>query len=98
MQWQWCQKIPGVIEIMNGMAYQADHLTIGHTEKVSVRKQAGNGKVDHLRGLGSVSKEERDSITLNIERAGDHWFLSISMQTAPRSDMFMWYILGKEEN
>ena len=42
--------------------------------------------------------EERDSITLNIERAGDHWFLRISMQTEPRSDMFMWYILKKVQS
>lgn len=43
-------------------------------------------------GLGSVSNEESDSMTLNIERAGDHWLLRMSMQTAPRSEMFMWYI------
>jgi len=40
-------------------------------------------------GLGSVSSDERDNMTLKIERAGDHSFLRISMQTAPRSDMFM---------
>jgi len=47
-------------------------------------------------GFGSVSMDERDKMTLNIDRAGDHWFLRISMQTEPRSDMFMWYIRVKK--
>ena len=29
-------------------------------------------EVAYLRGFGSVSMDERDKITLNIERAGDH--------------------------
>lgn len=58
-------------------------------------KRLSDGRVADLRGLGSVSNDKRDRITLNIERAGDHWFLRISMQTAPRSEMFMWYILYK---
>lgn len=79
-----------------GEPYQADLLKMGHQEwkgKASVRGWEGNGKVVHLRGLGSVSNDERDNITLKIERAGDHSFLRISIQTAPRSDMFIWYIL-----
>jgi hypothetical protein len=57
------------------------------------QKREINVKLANLRGFGSVSSDERDNMTLKIERAGDHWFLRISMQTAPRSDMFMWYIL-----
>lgn len=64
--------------------------------ETSVRRQGGDIKIDRSRGLGSISNDERDNTTLNIERAGDHWFLRISMQTAPRSEMFMWYILCKK--
>lgn len=45
------------------------------------------------RGFGSVRSEERESMTLNKERAGDQLCLSISMQMFPRSEMFIWYIL-----
>ena len=57
---------------MDWVAYQAGPLAIGIGEEVSVRRWAGNEKVAYLRGFGSVSKEESDNITLNIERAGDH--------------------------
>jgi hypothetical protein len=44
-------------------------------------------------GLGSVKSEDKDRITLKIERAGDQLFLRMSIQTPPRSEMFMWYML-----
>ena len=44
-------------------------------------------------GFGSVRREERESITLYSESAGDQLVLRMSMQTLPRSEMFMWYIL-----
>ena len=68
----WCQKILGAIAGMVGMPYRADPLTVTHRLEVSIRKRSGNRKIVHLRGLGSVSNDERDNITLNIERAGDH--------------------------
>ena len=43
-----------------------------HGWGVSVRKRADSRKITNLRGLGSISNDERDNITLNIERAGDH--------------------------
>lgn len=43
-------------------------------------------------GLGSVRSEDRESMTLNIERAGDQLFLRMSMHMLPCSEMFMWYI------
>lgn len=41
-------------------------------------------------GLGSVSKEDRERTTLNIDRAGDQLCFRMSMHTLPRSEMFMW--------
>lgn len=53
-------------------------------------KDSGN---EHVLGFGSVSRELRDSISLNRESAGDHEVLRISMQILPVSAIFMWYIL-----
>ena len=80
---------------MSEVAYQEDPLIVVREWGASVRERASNIKVANLRGLGSVSSDERERMTLNIERAGDHWFLRISMQTAPRSEIFIWYILRK---
>ena len=68
----WCQRILGAIAGMVGMPYRAGPLTVIHGLEVSIRKRTGNRKIAYLRGLGSVSNDERDNITLNIERAGDH--------------------------
>jgi len=40
--------------------------------------------------LGSVRREESERTTLKRERAGDQLCLRMSMQTFPRSLMFMW--------
>jgi len=68
----WCQIILGAITGMVGMPYRADPLVFAHRSQVPIRKRTDNRKIVHLRGLGSVSNDERDNITLNIERAGDH--------------------------
>ena len=47
----------------------------------------------NILGLGSVSREERERMTLKRERAGDQLCLRISIQMLPRSLMFMWYML-----
>ena len=65
-----------------------DHLSIG-----GLARSRNIVKAWYLLGLGSVSKEERERITLKTESAGDQLCLRISIQTFPRSDMFMWYIL-----
>lgn len=49
---------PGVIADVDGMAYQADPLTIGHREEVSVRKQARDGRAS-LTGI-RVCKQGRE--------------------------------------
>jgi len=46
----------------------------------------------YLRGLGSVRRDERESITLKSDNAGDQFCLRISMHILPLSDIFMWYI------
>lgn len=43
-------------------------------------------------GLGSVRRDERESITLKSDNAGDQFCLRISMHIFPLSDIFMWYI------
>lgn len=57
---------------MDGTPYRVDPLMVVHGWGVSVRKRADSRKITNLRGLGSISNDERDNITLNIERAGDH--------------------------
>jgi hypothetical protein len=47
-----------------------------------------------VRGFGSVSRDERDRITLKIDNAGDQFCLRMSIHTEPRSEIFMWYILS----
>ena len=69
-------------------SYLVGHLSIGE-----LAKSREIVKARYLLGLGSVSKEERERITLKTESAGDQLCLRISIQTFPRSDMFMWYIL-----
>lgn len=44
-------------------------------------------------GLGSVSKDDSDSMTLNKDRAGLHMVFRMSRQMCPESEMFIWYIL-----
>lgn len=44
----------------------------------------------HLLGLGSVSRDERERITLNRDNAGDQLCLRMSIQMFPLSLMFMW--------
>ena len=68
----WYQKLLGPIAGMVGMPYRVGPLIVVHKLEVSIRKRTGKRKIVHLRGLGSVSNDERDNITLNIERAGDH--------------------------
>lgn len=51
------------------------------------------GRAD-ARGLGSVRSDERDSMTLKSDRAGDQFCLRISIHMPPLSEIFMWYILS----
>lgn len=44
---------------------------------------------DNLLGFGSVNMDERDSMTLNIESAGDQLCFKMSMHTEPLSEIFM---------
>lgn len=57
---------------MSEVAYQEDPLIVVREWGASVRERASNIKVANLRGFGSVSSDERERMTLNIERAGDH--------------------------
>lgn len=45
------------------------------------------------RGLGSVRSDERESMTLKSDKAGDQFCLRMSIHMPPLSDIFMWYIL-----
>jgi hypothetical protein len=47
----------------------------------------GASEKQHILGLGSVRREERESMTLNRERAGDQLLLRMSMQMLPCSDI-----------
>jgi hypothetical protein len=47
-------------------------------------------KEDHSLGFGSVRREERLSITLKRERAGDQLCLRRSTHTCPLSEIFIW--------
>lgn len=58
------------------------------------RKGKGREEREDVRGFGSVRREDRERMTLKTERAGDQLCFSMSMQTFPRSEMFMWYILS----
>ena len=44
-------------------------------------------------GLGSVSMEEIESSTLEMESAGLHWSLRMSMQMPPSDEMLGWKTL-----
>lgn len=43
---------------------------------------------EHVLGLGSVRREDRESITLNNDSAGDQLLLRMSMQMFPCSDIY----------
>lgn len=45
------------------------------------------------RGLGSVRSDERESMTLKSDSAGDQFCLRMSIHMFPLSEIFMWYIL-----
>ena len=47
----------------------------------------GMGSPSGSFGLGSVRREDRESITLNRDRAGDQLYLRISMQMLPWSEI-----------
>jgi hypothetical protein len=51
------------------------------------------GVKGNAHGLGSVRRELSESTTLKTDSAGDQLFLSMSMQTFPFSEIFIWYIL-----
>jgi len=61
---------------------------IGRLRRNSVAIDGTNGS----EGLGSVRRELSESTSLKMDSAGDQLFLSMSMQTFPFSEMFMWYI------
>ena len=42
---------------------------------------------ENVRGFGSVNREERDSMTLNNDSAGDQLCLRMSIQMLPLSDI-----------
>jgi hypothetical protein len=64
-----------------------------HTPSLLKALVADDTEYEYILGLGSVRREERERMTLNIDRAGDQFCLRISMHTDPRSEMFIWYIL-----
>ena len=45
------------------------------------------------RGLGSVRSDERESMTLKSDNAGDQFCFRMSIHMLPLSEIFMWYIL-----
>ncbi len=61
--------------------------------EVDMRKNTCTRGGNNIQGLGSVSRELRERTTLKMDSAGDQLFLSMSMQTFPFSEIFMWYIL-----
>ena len=48
---------------------------------------------ENVLGLGSVSSEDSDKMTLKMESAGLQAFFRISRQMWPVWEMFIWYIL-----
>lgn len=61
----------------------------GSSERMSDRCSINNYCYNYnLLGLGSVNSDERESMTLKSERAGDQLCLRISMHILPCSDIF----------
>lgn len=47
-----------------------------------------------VRGLGSVRSDDRESMTLKRDNAGDQFCLRMSIHMFPLSEIFIWYILS----
>lgn len=48
-------------------------------------------------GLGSVRSDDRESMTLKRDNAGDQFCLRMSIHMFPLSEIFIWYILVAKE-
>ena len=74
-----------------GVVRLVEARNLGYLElHVSVHDNMPNARARGSSGLASVSSEEMDSSTLEMVRAGLHWFFRMSRQMPPVALMLGW--------